>query len=886
MADNRTEIRVRLTPEGRAILGLDWAILDLTPGFSTRVSKDVNGLSDLNFLLTDGVLAFSVPFSTTNDAAFISLSSPIITDNIDTGIEARIVVDSHELPFDRIWIKQKNDVSSQWEVEVKRSPNHWLELASTKKMCDIDLGTVSLDITSVQDGWDNQFYTDDDYVERWMPTDYGGWVDLSEPNQFTDPPVKGVWLEDLRPWISLPKIMKQGFCEIGWTLQGQILESEFSRALFIYILSREYYTKSKGGLHKIIGQLSIGVFTPNSITAFPIAFNSLQYDPGTNNLEITPGVYAAGIVNNLPFKARYRFIFSGTLENTTGSSTDYGIGIGEVDATSPGNLTGQVLFDFSYSLGASEIRYITIDQELDMEVGQAVVFISGASSSVIIRKGYRVIVEPANKSLVRGDVVPLNRLINCDYILLDLFKGYIHMIGGRIETDWANRTVTIHPYRTSDVFGDSVPGFIQDGETPIDIDGKIICDSIRMSRVKNTLNRYTQLSFADTTDAYIEGLGLPQPALSRKILNGIELQDQIQELKNPFFEPTLEGIPKALKRAKTVFNDKNRPMAYFPRIWDNDLGETSDNGIGERSFVIGPRVLMFYGNISQQDIESGDKARFFFEGGTALSVFGYGSQLPTRPFHTDALPVLNGSVVYGTTESDLYVTFYLGLLQRQKRGVYMDALVLMSSNDYAAWDFRIPFSFKYQGRPVLALGEKISDFAHALDTSTPMRFLVEPSDTKCCDLPCSCRFKECDYYQDFGQYITQETLDDLSVTSFKVNSIERLTVPVDFGIINVVELAGKPFVTNLIDTLNDLAIDYFTFRPSTKDYPDKLDARYFKIKWPACWSFEIIISDSEGEVYKYTDFSQLQQWFDATWTGFGYDSDIDEPQDCVVTIEY
>lgn len=884
MADNRTEIRVRLAQEGRAILGLDWAILDLSPGFSTRVSKDVNGLSDINSLLTDGVLAFSVPFSTTNNAAFISFSSPVITDNFDIGIEARIVIDSHELPFDRIWIKQKNDVSAQWEVEVRRSPNHWLELSSTKKLCDIDLGTVSLDITSVQDGWDNQFYTDDDYVERWIPVDYGGWVDLAEPAQFTDPPVKGVWLEDLRPWISLPKILKQGFCEIGWTLQGQILNAEFSRALFIYILNREYHTHSKGGVYKLIGYSDTD-YAGGAFDEVPVIINTLQYNPGS--IELVSGAdIIAGIVNLLPFKAKYRFRFSGYIKNEFVTAQTVKLAIVYYDTTT-GISTGEILWESDFAFEAVETRYISIDQEIDIDPNAGAGFAAFSFQPFTIKKGVRLIVDPANKSLVRGDVVQLNRLIDCDYILLDLFKGYVHMIGGRIETDWANRTVTVHPYRTSDVFGDSVPGFIQDGEPLIDVDGKISCKSIKMSRVKNTLTRYTQLSFADSTDTYIDNLDLPQPALSRKVLNGIELPDQVQELKNPFFEPTLEGIPAALERAKAVFGDnKNRPMAYFPRLWDNDLSETSDNGIGERSFVIGPRVLMFYGNISQQDTESGDKARFFFEGGTALSVFGYGSQLPTRPFHADALPVLNGSVVYGTTESDLYVTFYLGLLQRQKRGVYLDALVLMSSNDYAAWNFRVPFYFNYHGRPIKALAEKISDFAHALDNSTPVRFLVEPSDTQCCDLPCSCRFKECDYYQDFGQYITQETLDDLSVTSFKVNSIERLTAPVDFGIINVVELAGKPFVTNLVDTLNDLGIDYFTFRPSTKDYPDKLDSRYFKIKWPACWSFEIIISDSGGEVYKYTDFSQAQMWFDATWTGFGYDSDIDEPQDCVMTIEY
>lgn len=211
----------------------------------------------------------------------------------------------------------------------------------------------------------------------------------------------------------------------------------------------------------------------------------------------------------------------------------------------------------------------------------------------------------------------------------------------------------------------------------------------------------------------------------------------------------------------------------------------------------------------------------------------------------------------------------------------------MSATNYNTWDFRTPFFFFYNGRPVKALAEGIRDFAPALNIPTPMRFLVEPSDTQCCDLPCSCRFKECNYYQDFGQYITQDTLDALSITSFKVNGVEQLISAVDFGIINVVEVGGRHYVTNLVDALASIGVDYFTFSYSTKEYADKPDGRYFKIKWPSCWSFEIIISDGEAQVYRYRDFDMAQQWFDATWEAMGYSGNpVSEPQDCVITNEY
>lgn len=87
MAGSRTNIRLRLTPEGsNALGGIGWATLDLSPDFSFRLSKDVESLSDVNVITTEGVLPFSVPFSTVNDIAMLMFSSPVIVDNPMDGI--------------------------------------------------------------------------------------------------------------------------------------------------------------------------------------------------------------------------------------------------------------------------------------------------------------------------------------------------------------------------------------------------------------------------------------------------------------------------------------------------------------------------------------------------------------------------------------------------------------------------------------------------------------------------------------------------------------------------------------------------------------------------------------------------------------------------------
>ena len=876
-ASNRVKIEARVSEEGTRILGTNWVAIDLEKDFSPRFSKDVNTLSDVNLLITDGMLNFAVPRSKTNDIVFMASSSPVITDNKDTGVECRVSVDGRQYPFDRIWVKNK--LANRWEIEVRRSPNHWLELASKKKLNTVDIGTELLDNT-VRDNLYDQSFVPGGPIARWLPCDYGNFVDLAEPANFTDPPVKGIYYEDLRPWICVPEFLRIGFCELGWTLQGLILETRWSRAIFAYLLSREYYTQSKGGNHIVIGLNTTG-FGPNSIIFSPILFNSLQYDPGANSVPFGP-VYAGAIWNSLPYKAKYRFYFIGFLTNTTGADASIGVSIADFDLTT-GAPTGVLYWVDEFFFEPNETRLITIEQFVDVEPDTRASFVAGPSTAIDFDPGFRIIIEPGQKSLVRGDVVELGRLINAEYFLLDLFKGYIHMIGGRIETDIENKIVSVYSYKYTDAYGDPAEGFIKDDEVPIDLDGMVICDSEQLGRIRNKLPRYTRLAFADSTDTYVSEFVKPQePLFSRKILNGEDLQDTVNELKNPFFEPTWEAQPQILKQEKNTAG-RYHPTPYMPVLHDNTEGN--------RSFAIGPRVLFFYGGVQQLDPSSGLACKVYLEDaaipGLPTGNFGYGAHLPTLGWLPGTEPDVDAKLVYGSHQDDLYVKFYLDTLSIQKAGFDLNMLVLLSGTNFSAWDFRTKFRYTMAGKPVVMFGQRIRDFAAALDIATPMDFVIEAPNTTCCDLPCGCRFQECDYYQDFGQYMTQETLDSLSITSFKVNQIEQLVGPVDFGILRIVEFNGLQFCMNMVDGLNSAGVDYFTFRPSSQVYAPKSDARFFKIKRPACWTFEIIISDADGEVYKYTEATQQQKWFDADWAPFGYsETPVGDPNNCAFSNEY
>jgi hypothetical protein len=720
----------------------------------------------------------------------------------------------------------------------------------------------------------------------WFDADYGGWVDQDEPIQFTDPPVKGVFLEDLRPLISEVALLKQGFCEIGWTIEGNIFDAEWVRRRWAYLLSRTFYKASRGGDVKLILQntLDFVYLTEQN----PWEFNNVVYDPGTNAVAYGGG-YTFEYINPLPYKALFTFKHKDLIKNNSSGFVTVRCFLTETDVTH--NANGQVIGDFTdvIKIPSGQTLYCEFTTEAVLEVGQRVGFFyditpeDGTLRNYTFKKGSSFEVAPSKNTLVRGDTFKITSLIDPDYTLWQLLSGFIRDINGRAQTDYTNRTINIYPQKTANIYGDNVPGFIFDERQPIDLTEKTVQKSIQVKPIKNTLTRYTRLQFATSTDAYIDSLELVEPLYSRKILNGLELADSVTEIQNPFYEPTAEGQPTTLKQYQLLAGTAPNPSPYLPRLWDNVNGEISYN--------IGPRIFYAFGKIFQRPTTTSlyNSLYFYFEG-TQTRNLGYATQKRSIDIYLSpggtTKPTIDGTIVYGKAENDLYVLFYLGLGIQNKKGYTVDMLVKMTQRDYSAWDLRTRFKFLLNGFPVVGLGTAINDFAND-GTSTPLTLIVEPAETACCDGPCSCRFNECEYYQDFGAFVRQTTLDDIVISSFKVDGIEQLTLSIGLGILNIVSIGGRAYVTNLVDALNSIGVDYFSFSYSPTAYSLKNDGRWFKIKYPACQTFEIILTDSGGDIYKYTESTMLQQWFGSGYSAFGYGGvTYTTPQNCIETVEY
>lgn len=884
---NCSIIQVRQVPQAATVTGAEWVELDLPPNFSFRTSKDAEGLTDINELLTDSVLPFAVKYSTVNDIALSIWASPAIVDNKTKYLEARIFQQGTQLDYDRIYFRSKNDDAQEWELEVRLRPDHWIEEAKRKKLCTITIDTQTLNSSVETTFWDQPAYVDGGNPVRWWPVDYGGWVDQAEPKQHTDPADKAVFLEDLRPFVSLPYILKQGFCEIGWTLEGLILETAYIRQIWLYLLSRTYYIQSRGLDYSVVGRRKdLGEQLAGDI----VLLDEIESDPGAHaeNWQISgPGgvTFGAGIKNALPFLCTYKVQFSGYVK-AFGNNTEVWFDLTEYGGT---GFAGETIISRAYEVKiptSGNQVYVNFSVDVPIKPDQRV-FLECQSSAdngqaARLQPGLRVFVTPNNKSFIRGDLINIGQTIDCDYTLINLLKGFVHAVNGRLITDWSARTVYVLPYSRTDVYGDIVPGYISESDFE-DFESITIKNSIRMRPIRNSLTRYTRFEFADTTDAFVQKQNYPQPLFSRLVNNGDDLPDRITPLKNPFFEVTDTRQPGALKQYFNPANGQFLPIPFFPVM--------TDNTDGARSFAIGPRMVFAYGNVDQVARVNGEQrlAWWYFEGkesGNARFKLPFVAHV--RPFELGAFaPTIDATLAYGTHPSDLYVSFWLSYFSSITRGFEVDMLVWLDMIRYGLIDFRKGIRFLFSGTPVIGRMKGIRDFAPCENVPTPVTLTIPPIETTCCDLPCSCKFTTCEYFQDLGQFIQQATLDDLFVSSFKVNGIEQLDSNVDFGIIEIMQVGGRPFVMNLINALNSCGVDYFLFQPTGRSFPNKNDGRWFSIKKPACYTFEIIISDSEGEVYKYTDTEQKQKWFGASWADFGYSgNNYGTPQQCVTTTEY
>lgn len=874
-------------------------VLDLPIKFSIRLSKSVEQLSVLNKISTEAALGFSVPFTQTNDLIFNAYASPVTLNFKAVFFSVQVVVNGNALQFTRLLFKVKNDRAKQWELELQRSPDHWVELASQVRTNELEFGSFQMTKANIVGSWStpayNGDYTNPNGVEPicWPLVDYGGWCDQETPIQGVEGDgnrVKAVGVEDFRPWLSLIYILRAGFCKIGWTLNSVLFELDVFKRLWVYALRQDYYVASQDQLGgRITGQIHEDARVNQGEFILLDQLSGLSdYAVIQTGLDLKR---FCGIKNYPGIALKYRFFLKATFHNNRSLPFTAFFSVMEIEDTGSGfEFTGEVLSTESLQVdfAPNETKSITFDQIITLKAGQMgaihIPVLPTTTPGFFVKKGGYFAATPENNSYMTFDMIDVRLSVSDEMTILDWTKAFVHLCNGRLSTDWETKTVTIYPNRKANVWGEVASGFLLVEQPVIDLETKIVPDSNISKPVRTDLKRFTRFGFKPSTDAKIKSLNLLQPTHSRMLLNDVDLPNQVEDIFNPFIEPTIEVKPQSIGSGAGGRN----PLPWLPALWDNTSGE--------RSFAIAPRILYAYGSVRQVNpapiTSVNELTSFFFNQrpnpeNTGLQTnFGYFTQSPTWAVTPTPTNVVD--IVFGTKYQDLFTTFYLGYTQDNRSGTIIDLLMMMKVAEYLKYDFRQLFRFRVEGLPIIAPMVSIRDFSSdEPGISTPVQFFVSPADLECCDRPCGCQFIECDYYQDFGITIHQATLDNLLISSFIVDGLELLTAPISFGIIKIIDIGGRPYVTNFVDKLNTIGAPYFSFSYSDRLHPDR-GLRFFKIKRLVCTTFKILITGEGGaDAYEYTESSQLQKIFSETWDAIGYGEDsYDAPDNCLQTTEY
>lgn len=124
----------------------------------------------------------------------------------------------------------------------------------------------------------------------------------------------------------------------------------------------------------------------------------------------------------------------------------------------------------------------------------------------------------------------------------------------------------------------------------------------------------------------------------------------------------------------------------------------------------------------------------------------------------------------------------------------------------------------------------------------------------------------CHYYTDFSETMDQDDMDRSEIVYFNVGGVNQISSPVvGFGIKNVITFGAAPYLTNLVDTLNNLNITCFKFYYSTVTVGAETRQKFMRICSPQGIDWEIkvkagslsptywIYNSSTGVSFSYDD---------------------------------
>ena len=710
-------------------------VFDTDESFDVRASKKLEQL-EVGQITIENVIGFSLPASPKNNLVLRKFVTPNGIDQNFDPIPVVIIAGSRSLRQTLLYVTGYNPGDQPtYDIEIRTSKDeHWIVGLKDKKFVTVDLGgTITFDEDTVNGYNSTPGYIDGDIGVKFAPAFYGAWS--SE---------KGIHLADLRPQISLLYLLQQLFCSIGWTFRSNILESNYCRQIFTYILDKEFSNDvALIDSRKFNALLTEDVdMFPNGFQSFGVNFDNVISNPG-GYYDSTTGKYIGAGVCDMFVKTSFEFHGSSTSilnhnikqvelhTNLVYSHPVFGTHIIESQTTilsSPEYLDNQTYIinhEFvarNVQIDPGSVLFVVCRYDAD--------FNSNDENDGVIKllAGAQWWNDPKSIFLQSGDDFLLSNMVRKDITGLDAVKGAAHLISGKFRTNFLKREVWLDcPYRTITPFGEVIDGFFDEDNGSVNIDPLAIANSERAVTPNTEFKRYFQLKFKGEGDAAVKDLKLTEghELHSALVDYGVKYPEEYDVSENPFFEATLnKGVI-----GRSVSGDP------IDLPW---MVETIDDDPPKMAYDIQPRVLFYNGN-STQYYKRADGTYYpvtvnFL--GVDTATIPYAFQKAAGNVEGIDNPTPLPSVVYGENEADvrkdLYNMFYKRWVFQTHQNLSISILTLIEKSDYFKIDFRSNYRFSFLGSPVLARLIEINDFSMCSGLLTPLVFLPDKKTYDAC----------------------------------------------------------------------------------------------------------------------------------------------------------
>lgn len=693
--------------------------------FDIKVAKFLNQLTDIQQIRIDGFYGFELESKCKNDILLKRFIDPHSYDR--DPIDVRVHSGSSEFMYYSLYVVGFSD--GKYQCEIRITDDHWIRQVQKLRLNEVDYNDSNpfvFTTAGIQAINNLGAYVDNTLGIRFPVVNYGKFLNLNA----------GLTLGDFRPLFMMTYLLQKIFCHVGWKFRSTIFESNYGRRLICYLLDKDYGIDIKGlDNYKVsaLQQTPKEVPGKDSGVFYTVIFDNVT--AGTSVNYSAGELRSAGIFDidvNLNFYVRKRtigpsdgveitlvlFYYRGTERFILERQSRI------VDFNNLVYYTANVTRGTSLGFKKDNVQ-IDVGDYVTLEYSIIYLGSKGPSHFVIKYEQWLLpmttnrFIATAKKIFIQENSdIRISNIIRRDKAI-DFLKGCLHLVNGKIYTDYIKKEVWIYPAENTKISTENIQGFFN-GANNVDITDIIDTEAINVDIGKKSENRYERLKYKGDGDGAIDHFTEKQGFNYHSYLidYGKQYEEIENENENPYFEATYNGLFAGL--------DQDSGMEILMPFMYSSYEENPT----KQDFAIQPRVLYWHGLIRQRQFKPG----LSYPDDYAWPVYVYlntsANLIPLalsdsgdRLFGNGTPEIIETTLAYGTKKNDLFTTFYQRWLYHTKYNKEYDLLVFFTAAFFSKYNFRDSVTFTAFGRTTIGRLLEITDFSLCVPGYVPTKVI-------------------------------------------------------------------------------------------------------------------------------------------------------------------